>query len=158
MSGPKSNQTTIKLAVAALIIGVFVIYSLLHAQASPTALVPRSTSSTPPASGGTPGGATAPPGAAYEDGTYTGSVADAQWGYVQVQVVIQAGRITNVQFLQYPNDRSRSIEINQFADPELVQEAIQAQSAQVDVISGATDSSVAFMQSLSDALSQARGS
>jgi uncharacterized protein with FMN-binding domain len=151
MSGPKSNQTATKLVVAALIIGVFLVYSLVHGQTSPTALVPRSTSSTPPASGGTPG-------AAYKDGTYTGSIADAQWGYVQVQVVIQGGRITNVQFLQYPNDRSRSIEINQYADPELVQEAIQAQSAQVDVISGATDTSIAFMQSLSDALSQARGS
>jgi uncharacterized protein with FMN-binding domain len=39
----------------------------------------------------------------------------------------------------------------------LVQEAIQAQSAQVDIITGATDSSEAFMQSLSDALSQAQG-
>ncbi|HLI52085.1 MAG TPA: FMN-binding protein [Thermomicrobiaceae bacterium] len=93
---------------------------------------------------------------AYTDGTYTGSVADAQWGYVQVRATVQKGKITDVEFLQYPDDRSRSIFINQTADPELSSEAIQAQSAQVDIITGATDSSQAFIQSLSDALSQAQ--
>ena len=83
-------------------------------------------------------------------------MADAQWGVVQVQVVIQNGKIINVQFLQYPNERNRSVEINSYADPILVNEAIQAQSAQVDIVSGATDSSDAFMQSLSNALSQAQ--
>ena len=93
----------------------------------------------------------------YRDGSYTGQVTDAQWGYVQVQVAVTQGRITQVQFLKYPSDRSRSVRINQFADPVLVREAIQAQSAQVDIVSGATDSSEAFIQSLSDALSQAQG-
>ncbi len=64
--------------------------------------------------------------------------------------------MANITFLQYPNDRNRSVEINNYADPQLIQEAIQAQSAQVDIITGATDSSEAFMQSLSDALSQAQ--
>jgi uncharacterized protein with FMN-binding domain len=83
-------------------------------------------------------------------------VADAQWGVVQVQVVIQNGEIINVQFLQYPNERNRSVEINSYADPILVNEAIQAQSAKVDIVSGATDTSQAFIQSLSNALSQAQ--
>jgi uncharacterized protein with FMN-binding domain len=83
-------------------------------------------------------------------------VADAQWGVVQVQVVIQNGKIINVQFLQYPNERNRSVEINSYADPILVNEAIQAQSAKVDIVSGATDTSQAFIQSLSNALSQAQ--
>ena len=61
-----------------------------------------------------------------------------------------------MQFLEYPNERNRSIEINNYADPQLTSEAIQAQSANVDVISGATDSSEAFIQSLSNALSQAK--
>lgn len=99
---------------------------------------------------------TAPAGAGLKDGSYTGSVADAQWGYVQVKAVISQGRIANVQFLQYPSDRSRSQRINAYADPVLINEAIQAQSAQVDIITGATDSSEAFIQSLSDALSQAQ--
>jgi uncharacterized protein with FMN-binding domain len=90
-----------------------------------------------------------------KDGTYTGNTADAQWGIVQVRVVIQNGKMTNVQFLQYPNERDRSVRINSEADPILVNEAIQAQSAQVDIVSGATDTSEAFIQSLSNAISQA---
>lgn len=96
------------------------------------------------------------PGGHFKNGSYTGTVADAQWGYVQVKAVISGGKITNVQFLQYPNDRSRSVYINSIADPELTSEAVQAQSAQVDIITGATDSSYAFIQSLSDALSHAQ--
>jgi uncharacterized protein with FMN-binding domain len=83
-------------------------------------------------------------------------VADAQWGYVQVKAIVQGGKLTDVQWVQYPNDRSFSIEVNSYADPILTSEAIHAQSAQVDFVTGATDSSFAFMQSLGDALSQAQ--
>ncbi|HLI09197.1 MAG TPA: FMN-binding protein [Ktedonobacteraceae bacterium] len=158
-----------KAIVSAVIIGIFVIYCFLHAQANPVAIVPttapssRSSSRSTPAPAATtaPGtaptsGATSTSGQTYKDGTYTGNVADAQWGVVQVQVVIQDGRMTHVQFLQYPNDRGRSVEINSYADPILVNEAIQAQSANVDIVSGATDSSEAFIQSLSNALAQAQ--
>jgi uncharacterized protein with FMN-binding domain len=96
------------------------------------------------------------PSSLFKDGSYTGSVADAQWGYIQVKAVIQNGKITDVQFLQYPNERDRSVMINSYADPQLTSEAIQAQSANVDIVTGATDSSEAFIQSLSDALSQAK--
>lgn len=91
----------------------------------------------------------------YKNGTYTGSVADAFYGNIQVQVVISGGKITDVIFLQYPNDRNTSIEINSQAMPMLKQEAIAAQSAQVDGVSGATATSGAFIQSLSSALQQA---
>jgi uncharacterized protein with FMN-binding domain len=156
-----------KLTVAIVIIGLFIIYSLTYHQSSQAALAPttttdpRSTTSTPLlSSGSTATGGTPAPGtssAHYKDGSYTGSVADAQWGYIQVKAIIQNSKITDVQFLQYPNERSRSIYINQYADPQLTTEAIQAQSAQVDIVTGATDSSMAFMQSLSDALSHAQG-
>ncbi len=56
---------------------------------------------------------------------------------------------------QYPSDRNHSVMINNYADPQLVSEALQAQSANVDIVTGATDSSDAFIQSLTDALSQA---
>ena len=92
----------------------------------------------------------------YKDGTYTGNPADAFYGNIQIQATIQGGKITNVQFLQYPNDRSRSLAINTLAMPNLKQEAIQAQSANVNIVSGATDSSQAFMQSLASALNQAK--
>lgn len=158
-----------KTIVSAILIGIFVLYCFLHASANPIAIVPtttpttRSSSSATPAptstaaSGTTPTpGTTSTTGSSYKDGTYTGNVADAQWGVVQVQVVIKNGKITGVQFLQYPNERNRSIEINNYADPILVNEAIQAQSANVDIVSGATDTSNAFIQSLSNALSQAQ--
>ncbi len=92
----------------------------------------------------------------YKDGQYTGVVADAYYGNVQVRATIQSGRITAVDFLDYPQDRRTSIEINNYAMPYLQQEAIQAQSAQVDIVSGATATSEAFKVSLASALSQAK--
>lgn len=92
----------------------------------------------------------------YKDGAYTGDAADAFYGNIQIQATISNGKITNIQFLQAPNDRGTSIEINSQADPMLAQEAIQAQSANVDVVSGATDSSNAFVQSLQSALDKAK--
>jgi len=93
----------------------------------------------------------------YKDGEYSGPVADAYYGLVQVKAVIQAGKIADVQFLQYPNDRRTSIRINNIAMPYLITEALQAQSAEVDIISGATLTSEAFAQSLQSALATAKG-
>ena len=92
----------------------------------------------------------------YADGQYTGSVADAYYGNIQVQVTVAGGKITDVVFLQYPNDRSTSRYINEQAMPYLKAEAIAAQSANVDIVSGATDSSQAFQQSLASALAKAK--
>jgi uncharacterized protein with FMN-binding domain len=92
----------------------------------------------------------------YKDGSYTGSVADAFYGNIQVKAIIQNGKISDVQFLQYPNDRDRSIRINTMAMPILKSEAISVQNQNVDVVSGATDSSQAFMESLGSALAQAK--
>jgi uncharacterized protein with FMN-binding domain len=91
----------------------------------------------------------------YADGTYTGSPADAYYGTIQVQAIIQNGTLADVQFLQYPSDRNTSVRVNSRALPILKQEAISAQNANVNIVSGATDSSQAFQQSLSSALSQA---
>ena len=92
----------------------------------------------------------------YKDGSYTGSVQDAFYGNIQVKAVVSGGRITDVIFLQYPNDNRTSQYVNSIADPMLKQEAIQVQSAQVDIVSGASASSQAFQASLADALTQAR--
>ncbi len=104
--------------------------------------------------------ATQPPAVAsgaYRDGTYTGPQVDAYYGLVQVQATIQNGKIANVQFLEYPNDRRTSVRINDIAIPYLQQEAIQAQNANVDIISGATLTSQAFADSLQSALDKAKG-
>ena len=153
----RDNQAAKKFAVSAIIIGIFVLYSFMHSHAS-AALAPTTStdSGSPASSASSTSTATSAPGAKYKDGAYTGSVADAQWGYIQVKAIISGGKITDVQFLQYPNERQRSVDINTYADPQLTSEAIQAQSAQVDIVSGATDSSEAFAQSLADALSQAQ--
>lgn len=92
----------------------------------------------------------------YADGTYTGGSADAYYGMVQVEAIVQGGKLTNVKFLQYPNTHSTSVFINQQAMPYLTQEAIAAQSANVNIISGATFTSQAFQQSLASALAQAK--
>ncbi len=102
---------------------------------------------------------TPPPAVAasqYRDGEYTGPRVNAYWGLVQVKAIVQNGQITDVQFLQYPNDRRTSQRINSIVMPYLQSEAIQAQDANVDVISGATLTSEAFAQSLQAALANAR--
>ncbi len=96
------------------------------------------------------------PSGQYRDGQYTGSSADAYYGNIQVAVSISGGKIADVTFLDYPHDRRTSVEINTQAMPYLKQEAIAAQSASVDIVSGASDSSRAFIQSLGSALAKAR--
>jgi uncharacterized protein with FMN-binding domain len=92
----------------------------------------------------------------YNDGTYVGDVVDAYYGNVQVQVTISNGRMTNIQFLDYPQDRNTSIRINSRAMPILTQEAITAQNANVNGVSGASTTSPAFIESLTSALNQAK--
>ncbi|WP_421915335.1 FMN-binding protein [Mesorhizobium sp.] len=99
--------------------------------------------------------ATKPAAHGLTDGTYTGPVADAYYGLIQIQASIQGGRLTSLKVLKYPNDRRTSISINRQALPMLRDEAISAQSANVDIISGATLTSKAFIQSLGGALKKA---
>lgn len=160
----ENQQGSRKLVLGAALVGSFIAYSLAHnvasrATAAPSATAGAPTSSSASTSTPAPSGTSISTGtsnSAYKDGTYTGPVTDAQWGNVQVQVTISGGQISNVQFLQYPNERDYSIQVNQYADPVLIQEAIQAQSANVDLVSGATDTTDAFIQSLTDALTQAQ--
>ncbi len=119
---------------------------------APRNIVARKTSrpSPPP-----PAPAPAPTGQ-FKDGTYTGSVADAYFGNVQVQAIVKNGQLADVIFLDYPQDRGTSRYINGTATPILRSEAISAQSANVDAVSGATQTSQAFNVSLASALAQAK--
>jgi len=92
----------------------------------------------------------------FKDGAYTGTSVDAYYGYIQVKATVSDGKLTDVTFLDYPSDRRESIEINSQAMPMLKQEAIQSQTAHVDGVSGATDTSAAFIESLQAALNQAK--
>ncbi|KRB29111.1 hypothetical protein ASD99_26305 [Mesorhizobium sp. Root695] len=91
----------------------------------------------------------------YTDGVYTGPAADAYYGIIQIQALVQGGQLTALKVLKYPSDRRTSISINRQALPMLRDEAIRAQSANVDIISGATLTSRAFIQSLGGALKKA---
>jgi uncharacterized protein with FMN-binding domain len=165
-----------KFLLSAFIVISFAIYSLSQRRSSdasnviaspPSAQVPSETTNPSPVSApaATPNPAPTPtpaptpapaPKGQYNDGSYTGSVADAYYGNIQVRAIITNGKIADVVFLQYPNDRSTSREINGQAMPYLKEEALAVQSANVDIVSGATDSSLAFRQSLASALNQAR--
>ncbi len=94
--------------------------------------------------------------AKYQDGTFTGKVADAYFGNLQVATVINSGKITDVKFLEYPNDQPESLQISNRTMPKLKSEAISSQSEKVDIISGATQTCEAFNESLADALLQAK--
>ena len=158
-----------KLVLSAFVVISFTLYSVgIRNSDSPLLVSPKtgaassggspsggSSLSVSPGSGGSGTSGAASRSGQYKDGTYAGSVADAFYGNIQVEAVVQGGKITDVKFLQYPNDRPNSVAINQQAMPYLKQETIQAQSANVDGVSGATDTSQAFVQSLSAALSQA---
>ena len=92
----------------------------------------------------------------YVDGTYTGDNVDAYYGYVQVKAVISGGKITDVVFLDYPHDRNTSKQINAYAIPRLTQQAISAQNANVNGVSGASFTSSGFKESLTSALIKAK--
>jgi len=87
--------------------------------------------------------------------TVTGDPVDNQYGTVQVQVTLRGNTITDITELQMPSDRQRSAEISSIAGPELRQEALQAQSGQIDLLSGATFTSESYAQSLQSALDKA---
>jgi uncharacterized protein with FMN-binding domain len=88
-------------------------------------------------------------------GTFTGTAAQTRYGPVQVKVTVTNGKITSVQASEYPTDRPKDVQINSYAVPILDKEAVAANSAKIDSISGATYTSTGFKTSLQSALNQA---
>ena len=87
--------------------------------------------------------------------TYQGSAAQTRWGPVQVQITVQSGKITKVTILQQPNGNRRDAEMNDQAVPILIDETIQAQSANIDMVSGPTVTSEGYVESLQAAIDEA---
>lgn len=102
------------------------------------------------------GGSTATARAASGTRTSTGDAADTPYGPVQVQVTLSGGKITNIKVLEYPTETGRDQEINGYALPILNQEAMTAQSASIDAVSGATFTSEGYAQSLQSAIDKSR--
>ncbi|MET7635331.1 FMN-binding protein [Streptomyces sp. NPDC005133] len=88
-------------------------------------------------------------------GTFTGAPVDTQYGTVQVAATLSKGKITAVKVLRAPDRSGRDQEIAAYALPRLTQEAIGAQSAHIDAVSGASYTSQGYIQSLQSALDQA---
>jgi uncharacterized protein with FMN-binding domain len=86
--------------------------------------------------------------------TVDGPVVDTRFGPVQVEVVVAGGKVSDVVALQLPSGR-RSGQISQYSEPILREEALKAQDANIDFVSGATYTSDAYAQSLQAALDQA---
>jgi uncharacterized protein with FMN-binding domain len=84
-----------------------------------------------------------------------GTVAQTEWGPVQVQVSLAGGRIMDVVPLVYPTGSGRDQSINAYALPRLRQQVLSAQSAQIDGVSGATVTSDGYRESLQAALDAA---
>jgi uncharacterized protein with FMN-binding domain len=133
-----------KITVTGIVIIGFVFYAFFY-QKSTAAVIPTTPTSLTPATKG-----------AYKNGIYTGSSADAFYGTIQVKATITNGTLSDVTFLKYPNDQAESIAVNNAAMPTLKQEAIQTQTSKVDIVTGATQTSEAFRESLASALSQAK--
>ena len=103
---------------------------------------------------------TAPParsGAQGASGTFTGPVVTTRYGPVQVEVTLVNGKLTDVKADELPVDRSRSAALSSYAAPILRAEALAAQGARIDTVSGASLTSRAYAQSLQAALDAAHG-
>ena len=93
--------------------------------------------------------------AASSSETFEGSVAQTRWGPVQVQITVQNGTISAVNAIEYPQNNPRDQQINAYAIPQLNQEALSANSASIDMVSGATYTSEGYLGSLQSALDKA---
>jgi uncharacterized protein with FMN-binding domain len=87
--------------------------------------------------------------------TITGAVESTMYGPMQVKVTLAGTRITNVAVVQETNDGQESQQIDSFSIPKLTAETLAAQSARIDTVSGATQTSTGYIGSLQSALDQA---
>ena len=132
------------------------------AQAAPSVATPHSAatpsaSTTPTASASasaSPSGAAPAATSGLTDGTFTGSPTSTRYGPVQVQITVTGGKIVDVQAVEYPTDNSRDRQINERAIPQLVSETLNAQSADIHFVSGATYTSQGYLDSLQSAIDQ----
>ncbi len=134
-----------------------------HTHTTPTTTPPATAPppTEPPAGGGneSPGTsgppATSAPPSNNATRTVDGDPVDNQYGTVQVRLTLQGSKITAIDLLQMPSDHPRSQYISEQAGPLLQQQTLQAQSAQIDGVSGATYTSESYAQSLQSALDKA---
>jgi uncharacterized protein with FMN-binding domain len=144
-SGPvqHTRRNTITLACTALVVGLLFWF--------PTSTNRSSTPRRPGQALATPGVVTSTTGTS-RDVVVNGSSVDTRYGPVQVQLRIRGERILSATAIDYPVGDRRDREINSVAVPVLQQETVQAQSANIDTVSGATYTSDGYRRSLQAAL------
>lgn len=136
----------------AIIIAIGIVGFVFLARFKTKPVTATSAASTPASTVPIPTGATTT--GVYKDGSYTGTAIDVGYGTVKVQAIISGGNLSDIKFLKMPSG-GHSSEITAMAQPDLLNEALSAQSSKVDIVSGATSTSEGFQQSLAAALSQA---
>ncbi|MFD7645242.1 FMN-binding protein [Kitasatospora sp. NPDC059795] len=131
--------------------GVVLLLSLKPHEPSTTGAISTAPAPAPAATGGTASAAPQSGGTR----TLTGTAVNTRYGPVQVRVTMDGGAISRIDVIQYPTRDRRDREINTYAVPQLNQEAMAAQNAHIDVVSGATYTSDGYTRSLQSALDQA---
>lgn len=149
----------ITMAAASTVTGVVLLLSL-KPHTPPTvadASSSSSSSSQSPSDSSSSSGSSGSSGGSKSTGTktVTGDTVQTRWGPVQVRVTVKNGRITDVTAVTYPQDNPKDQEISSYAIPQLRREALAAQSASIDSVSGATYTSDGYKQSLQSALDSA---
>lgn len=127
--------------------------ALADVSTSAPASASASAETTPTADPSTP--SAAPPNPSSAAQTYTGTAANTRYGPVQVQITVVDGKITAATVTEVPDQNGRDREINEQAVPMLEQETVAAQSADIDMISGATYTCDGYVTSLQSAIDQA---
>jgi uncharacterized protein with FMN-binding domain len=111
-----------------------------------------------PPTTGTPDPGALPPipaGTHLQDGEFESDKVQFEWGDLRVKIFVASGKINGVQIMSYPDHRSQSLYLIQLADPILNTEVIKTQQAKVDVVSSATNSSYAYQDAVTNAISKA---
>jgi uncharacterized protein with FMN-binding domain len=92
----------------------------------------------------------------FMEGKFEGDVVETGYGPVKVTVTILNDHIIHAECPQFPYERRRSQEINESAIPTLIREVIKAQGANIDAVSGATETTAGFYDSLKSSLEKAK--
>ena len=144
---------SIAASVAVLIDGYLMFFK--HDQSQETAQSQATAASdTESESSTTTSSSTSSSNATMKDGTYTGKSTSTEWGDVQVKITVASGKITQITVLKHPTG-GKSDKINSRSLPTYKQEALAAQSANINQVSGATETYKGFTGSLQSAINQA---
>jgi uncharacterized protein with FMN-binding domain len=152
-SGGDLEMRRIVLWLLGTVTVVVLLFGYRTSLAGPLATTGATVASPPPSTAGASSSSSGTTAASSR--TVTGPVVQTRWGPVQVEVTVKGGRLSDISVPQQPNGNPRDQQINAYALPILVQNTLDAQSADIDMVSGATVTSDGYRQSLQGALDEA---